>query len=130
MRGLVSGQLDEAEHWFAIALEAPDADAAPVQWLVTATDRALAAAYAKSPQSLDLTEALVARIPDHPTPHGAYAWHGAAEAVMDDDPAEGAPSRSARARRGRGDGGVVRHGGGGDARSVDRRAVEATSEAR
>ena len=88
VRGLVSGQLDEAEHWFAIALEAPDADAAPVQWLVTATDRALAAAYAKSPQSLDLTEALVARIPDHPTPHGAYAWHGAAEAVMDDDPAE------------------------------------------
>ena len=98
--------------------------------LVTATDRALAAAYAKSPQSLHLTEALVARIPDHPTPHGAYAWHGAAEAVMDDDPAEARRRAQRRARRGRGDRGVVRHGGGGDARGLDRSRGEATSEAR
>ena len=48
VRGLVSGQLDDAEHWFAIVLEAPDAAAAPVQSLVTATDRALAAACTRS----------------------------------------------------------------------------------
>ncbi|HTN81216.1 MAG TPA: BTAD domain-containing putative transcriptional regulator [Acidimicrobiales bacterium] len=88
VHGLVTGDLDDAERWFAAALSASDAPDNPVQRMVTATDRVLAAAYAKSDRAAALTEALIAAIPDHPTPHGAYAWHGAAEAVMDDDPEE------------------------------------------
>ena len=88
VNALVRGQLDEAERWFAAGLDAHDAYDNPIQRLVTATDRVLAAAYGKSKSTAALTAQLLADIPEHPTPHGAYAWHGAAEAVMADDPVE------------------------------------------
>ena len=99
VRGLVSGQLDEAERWFAIALEAPDADDAPVQWLVTATDRVLAAAYAKSPHSPRLTDA--ARRTDPRSPDPAWrlrmAWSGRGGDRR--RPGRGAPPRSVRSTK-------------------------------
>ena len=85
---MVTGRLDEAQEWLARSLETHDAAAKPVQRLMAATDRVLSATYSGSGGTSVLVEELLASIPEGPTPHGAYAWHGAGEAVMRDDPLE------------------------------------------
>jgi hypothetical protein len=88
VHAMVTGRLDEAQEWFARSLETHDAATKPVQRLMTMTDRVLSATYSASPDIGRLVEELIANIPEGPTPHGAYAWHGAGEAIMNEDPPE------------------------------------------
>ena len=85
---MVTGRLDEAQEWLARAIDSDDADTKPIQRLISLTDRVLSATYSGSNDMSGLVEDLIASIPDLPTPHGAYAWHGAGEAVMREDPLE------------------------------------------
>ncbi len=121
VHAMVTGRLDEAQEWLARSLETHDADSRPVQRLMTMTDRVLSATYSGSPDTGRLVEELIANIPEGPTPHGAYAWHGAGEAIMNGGSARGPAARATRPRRGRDHGGVVRHRDRGHPGGIDRR---------
>ena len=106
---MVTGRLDEAQEWLTRSLETHDADAKPFMRLVSAADRVLSATYSGSRDNGPLIAELLASIPESPTAHGAYAWYGAAEAIINEDPLEARRRAQRRARRGRERGGMVRH---------------------
>jgi hypothetical protein len=88
VHAMATGRLDEAQEWLARSLETHDADAK-----TGAAARVLHRSCAvcdllRVPRQVRFVPELLASIPDSPTPHGAYAWYGAAEAIMNEDPLE------------------------------------------
>jgi predicted ATPase/DNA-binding SARP family transcriptional activator len=88
VHGLVSGNIDEALTCFDRALRSDAAGPGDPRRLVTRANRVLALAVGNHPLAATDAQELIAGLSTAPTPHGAFAWYVAAEAVAATDPRE------------------------------------------
>jgi len=91
---MFEGRLDEAVLWYRRAVAAARTDRP--QELLTRGTQLLALGYAGDAAVGDLADALLAEVGDAETPHAAYVWYCAGEAVLSVD-VERARARYARA---------------------------------
>jgi predicted ATPase len=82
---LFEGRLDEASVWYRRAVEAAIATDDRLQWMFALATWLLALGYAGDPSAAELASELLADVGENPSPHVAYAWFCAGEAVLSVD---------------------------------------------